>query len=52
MYSKNLKTDNLKNDGKVEVGNDLKRRILKILKILQLLGKSQVVMLIILENFD
>jgi len=39
MYSKNLKTDNLKNDGKVEVGNDLKTADIENTKDITAVGK-------------
>ena len=39
MYSKNLKTDNLKNDGKVEVGNDLKTADIENTKDITAIGK-------------
>ena len=39
MYSKNLKTDNLKNDGKVEVGNDLKTEDIENTKDITAVGK-------------
>ena len=39
MYSKNLKTDNLKNDGKVEVGNDLKTADIENTKDITVVGK-------------
>ncbi|WP_369717637.1 hemagglutination protein [Leptotrichia alba] len=39
MYSKNLKIDNLKNDGKVEVGNDLKTADIENTKDITAVGK-------------
>ncbi|WP_314393277.1 filamentous hemagglutinin N-terminal domain-containing protein, partial [Leptotrichia shahii] len=39
LYSKNLKTDNLKNDGKVEVGNDLKTADIENTKDITAVGK-------------
>ena len=39
MYSKNLKTDNLKNDGKVEVGNNLKTADIENTKDITAVGK-------------
>ncbi|WP_299575794.1 filamentous hemagglutinin N-terminal domain-containing protein, partial [uncultured Leptotrichia sp.] len=39
MYSKNLKTDNLKNDGKVEIGNDLKTADIENTKDITAVGK-------------